>query len=163
MQLGPSDVLLFAWQSARAYAHFSCDSCDDALRFAVHRAARRMTPISNLAGIEGRLWAELTSSRLISGTVDLGPRLQPKSAFSRFSPFVGPICKVGFGSRPPSRRRNSDGLIKGGKRTNAGRRRKDRSLDENRHSSANANRLHRREGTLPKPLRAGQIVIRQSA
>ena len=100
MQLGPSDVLLFAWQSARAYAHFSCDSCDDALRFAVHRAARRMTPISNLAGIEGRLWAELTSSRLISGTVDLGPRLQPKSAFTFVTPAILGVSEDVFG--PPA-------------------------------------------------------------
>src|SRR5262249_5264432 len=30
MQLSPSDVYLFAWQSARAYGHYSCDQYDEA-------------------------------------------------------------------------------------------------------------------------------------
>jgi tetratricopeptide (TPR) repeat protein len=34
MQLSPSDVYLFAWQSARAYAHYSCDQYDEALSWA---------------------------------------------------------------------------------------------------------------------------------
>jgi len=34
MQLSPSDFHLFAWQSARAYAHYSCEQYDEARAWA---------------------------------------------------------------------------------------------------------------------------------